>query len=331
MKQLSVIVALFDTMPYLEKCMDSILSQSFENFELIVVDNISGDGSYEYMENLAKKDSRIRLYRRDAHGNASTSREIGRKLATGEFITYVDSDDSIKPGMYETLMRRVRETRSDIAVCNYDMVYPDRVHCSYSAMRDEVFEISKTGYEPYFFQNFCASPPNNYLWTRVIRRELYEQNGIFVPDVEISEDTIFTMLCTSVASRVAHLSDSYYNYYQREDSSVRVLVRNDDVALRYVQAFEKMVDMVNALGLANRFRRILPFYACTRIRSIVFYKNLAQPGGQPDFERIRKTIASGSLPKYLRLAMDGDCMKPYAEIYGSAAAETMLGLAAQCL
>ena len=242
--ELSIIMALYNTLPYIEKCIESILSQSFRDFELVVVDNISNDGCYEYMQALAEKDHRIKLHRRAQHGNAATSREIGRQLAVGKYITYVDSDDSISPGMYERLIHCLKDTDSDIAVCNYDMVYPDKTLKNYSHMKDEIFDISTDGYEPYFFRCFCASPPNNYLWSRVIRRELYEQKGIFVPDVEISEDTIFSMLCTSVANRVVHISDSYYNYYQREDSSVRELVRNDDVAVRYIQAFEKVVNMV---------------------------------------------------------------------------------------
>lgn len=328
--KLSVVMALFNTLPYLKKCAESILSQSFEDFELIVVDNLSDDGSYEYMKTLADKDRRIILHQRAKHGNAATSREIGRQLAEGQFLTYVDSDDSIRPGMYDRLMGCVSDTGADIAVCNFNMVFPDRILENYCRMEDEVLDLS-AGYEPYFFRNFCASPPNNYLWSRVIRRELYDGRGITVPDVEISEDTIFTMLCTSVARRVAHISDSYYDYYQREDSAVRELVRNDNVVLRYVQAFEKVVSMVTSLGLEDLFRRILPFYAYTRVRSIIFYKGLVRNGSAHHDSCIRETIQGSSLPQYLRMALDGDCLMSYAEIHGNAAAEEIRKVIQQCL
>ena len=302
MPLLSVIVPVYNTAQYLKLCIDSILTQSFNDFELILTDNHSTDGSTDILKEYAAKDARVKYIQPESFVKASVNRQVGLETATGEFITYVDSDDSIKPGMYEHLFREQKKYGGDIVVCNYDLTYPDKVTPSYSAMKDEVINIKEVGYPYYFSKYFCMPKPNNYLWSRIIRRKLALDHNVKFPPVDISEDTIFTMLCTAWAKTVVHTSPSYYNYFQREDSTTRETIRATNIADSYVYAFECVDAYVKANGLSKVFEEIMPLYAATRVRSILFYIKQATGGEVDAFNSLAIALKDSKMPEYLRQA-----------------------------
>jgi glycosyltransferase involved in cell wall biosynthesis len=304
MIKLSVIIPVYNTKDYLNKCIESVLSQSFSDFELICVDNHSTDGCSEILIKYAKKDPRIKYILTKKHGRATATRQVGLEAAKGEFITYVDSDDSIKPGMYQHMMTEQKKHDADIVVCNYDVVYPERIIPSYSNMCDEIIDIKTTGYAQYFAKHFCMKRPNNYLWSRVIRRSIVTQNDIEFQPVDISEDTIFTMFCTVFAHRVVHISKSYYNYFQREDSSMRVTIRSKNIANSYIHAFDCVEKYIKKHEIDEVFTDIMPLYAATRVRSIMFYMGLVGKEDETIYEKITSTLMGSSMLIYLRRALN---------------------------
>jgi len=303
MPKLSVIIAVYNTAEYLRRCVESVLAQSFSDMEIICVDNHSTDGSADILREYAEKDSRVRFLTTDKHDKATFTRQFGLNAAKGEFITSVDSDDSIKPGMYEHMFREQEKHDADIVVCNYDLVYTDKVTPSYSDMQDEVIDVSKVGYPHYFGKYFCMQKPNNYLWSRIIRRRLATENTIEFQPVDISEDTIFTMFCTAFANKVVHIKDSYYNYFQREDSTMRVTTRSRNIAESYVFAFDCVEKYVNAHGLRETFSDIMPVYAATRVRSILFYIKLAGIEHNTANNNLAAALKGSSMPAYLNRAV----------------------------
>ena len=304
MPKLSVIIPVYNTEQYLRHCVESVLLQSFTDFELILVDNHSTDGSYNILTEYAQKDLRVNLIKTNVHGKATATRQFGLEQATGEFITYVDSDDSIEQGMYEHLFDEQIKHDADIVVCNYNMVYPNKVDTSYSNMKDEVIDVKKDGYENYFTGFFCMPRPNNYLWSRIIRRSIAAENSIVFPDVDISEDTIFTMLCTAFANRVVHVGKSYYNYYQRENSTLRETVRSRNIASSYIHAFNCVEQYVNSHGLKEEFRNIMPVYAATRVRSILFYMGLVGNDEDGTYDYLIPVLKNSGIPLQLQRAVD---------------------------
>lgn len=298
MPKLSIIVPVYNTAQYLKLCIESILAQSFADYELLLVDNHSTDGGSDILQSYTSQDSRIRCLVTDTHGKATATRQFGLNAAIGEFITFVDSDDSIKPGMYEHMFREQEKNNADIVVCNYDLVYPDKTTPSYSAMKDEVIDITGIGYPYYFKKYFCMQRPNNYLWSRIMRREIIERHRIGFEPVDISEDTIFTMFCTAFAGCVVHISTSYYNYYQREDSTMRQTIRSKNIADSYAYAFDCVDRFVKFHGIENVFHYIMPLYAATRVRSILFYIKLAGSD-----ESLINTLNNSRMPGYLQRAI----------------------------
>ena len=116
--KLSIIIPVFNVEKYVQTCLDSVIEQSFRDFEVIVVDDGSTDGSPAICDAAAKQDGRIRVIHQ-RNGGLSAARNAGLDIARGEWIGFLDSDDFILPDMYEKLMNAAEKARADIAVCNY--------------------------------------------------------------------------------------------------------------------------------------------------------------------------------------------------------------------
>ena len=118
---LSIIVPVYKVENYLQKCIDSILAQTFTDFELILVDDGSPDGCPALCDAAAAKDARVRVIHQK-NGGLSAARNAGLDVARGAWIGFVDSDDYIAPEMYEKLYRAVQSTGADLALCDYAKV-----------------------------------------------------------------------------------------------------------------------------------------------------------------------------------------------------------------
>ena len=115
---ISVIVPVYKVEKYLNQCIESVLAQTYQNLEIILVDDGSPDRSGEICEEYAKKDTRIRVLHK-SNGGLSTARNTGLQIISGAYIAFLDSDDYLAPDMYETLYRELIENDADIAVCGF--------------------------------------------------------------------------------------------------------------------------------------------------------------------------------------------------------------------
>lgn len=115
---LSVIVPVYNVRPYLEACVESILNQTYRELEVILVDDGSTDGSQMICDDFAKKDCRVKVIHKE-NGGQSTARNAGLEIAAGEYVTFVDSDDSIEPGMYHEMLAQLEKENADVAACAF--------------------------------------------------------------------------------------------------------------------------------------------------------------------------------------------------------------------
>ena len=236
--RLSVIVPVYNTASYLHKCVSSILSQSLPVHELILVDDGSVDASGEIAEEYARQHARVKVIHQKNQGTAS-ARNAGIEAATGEYITFVDSDDYIDNRMYETLLTLIFETGSDIAICGMTVVYPDgSVYHPYKKgirktwnRRQAMIELNSYRY---FNMSFCDA---------VFHRSLFEENGgkpsrLRFPVGRNSEDFFLMHKVIARARRVAYVSDPMYYYFQRPGSESR----NTNVDLSLIEASAEQLE-----------------------------------------------------------------------------------------
>lgn len=114
---LSIILPVYNVEAYLPVCLDSILAQTFENFEVLAVDDGSKDGSGRILDEYATRDERIRVFHKE-NGGLSDARNFGIEAARGEYFSFIDSDDYVEPDMIELLLSSLRENRADMAICS---------------------------------------------------------------------------------------------------------------------------------------------------------------------------------------------------------------------
>ena len=119
---IAVIVPIYKVEKYLEKCVRSIISQTYKNIEIILVDDGSPDNCGKLADNLAKTDSRIKVVHK-VNGGLSSARNAGIDVAQGDYIGFVDSDDTIEPFMYEKLLSLLQKENTKLSVCAVNYVY----------------------------------------------------------------------------------------------------------------------------------------------------------------------------------------------------------------
>ncbi len=214
---ISVIVPVYNVEGYLERCVNSILCQTYESLEVILVDDGSTDASPGMCDEFAVRDGRVRVIHKE-NGGLSDARNAGLSIASGEYIGYVDSDDRIEPDMYELMHRACVENDAQLCVCRYFSEYADRTEgggtgtCSVLS-RDELLRVYIGGDERYVIYNS--------VWSKLFRRSLVE--GMEFPKGRNSEDIVYTTRAFCMLERAAYIDKCLYHYViDREDSIMNV-------------------------------------------------------------------------------------------------------------
>lgn len=222
---LSIIVPVYDVERYLPKCMDSILAQTFTDFELILVDDGSPDNCPALCDAAAAKDARIRVIHQK-NGGLSAARNAGLDAARGAWIGFVDSDDYIAPEMYEAMYRAVQSTGADLALCDYAEVDEAGAPCQSMHIRLEKKDF--TGRD--LLKNATDSTIQP-AWNKLYRRDVFAQ--LRYPEGKLNEDLfLIPEICLNTQKAVVVPKALYY-YVQRGGS-----IMNGNKTLRHFDAAE---------------------------------------------------------------------------------------------
>ncbi|MBS4205804.1 glycosyltransferase [Lederbergia citrea] len=215
--KISIIVPVYKVEQYIHKCINSILAQTFKEFELILVNDGSPDCCGEICDEYAKRDARIKVIHKE-NGGLADARNAGLEIAQGDYIGFVDSDDWIEPDMYELLYNMCTENDCEISSCTSTIYFTDKtvingthpltIHDRNEAMK----EILKG--ELY----------DEVVWTKLIKRNLL--NDIRFPVGRIYEDTAFTYKVIHKSQRVCSIGLPKYHYIKRENSIMDLAIKN---------------------------------------------------------------------------------------------------------
>lgn len=241
---LSIIVPVYKVENYLQKCIDSILAQTFTDFELILVEDGSPDGCPALCDAAAAKDARIRVLHQK-NGGLSAARNAGLDVARGEWIGFVDSDDYIAPEMYETLYKAVQNTGADLALCDYAAVDEAGIPClpPYTGLAQRIFtgrELLKKATNTMAQCVEQAVPPRS-LCTAAL------------PGGKLNEDLfLIPKICLQIQKAVVVPKALYY-YVQRGGSimSGNKTLRHFDAAEAAQRYWECLVENAAYDALAN--------------------------------------------------------------------------------
>ena len=210
---ISIIVPVYKVEPYLRKCVDSILAQTYRNLEIILVDDGSPDNCGAICDEYAGKDSRVKVIHKE-NGGLSDARNAGMEIMSGKYVAFVDSDDWIEPQMYQRLLELMEHYEAEMAFAGVaDEVLQDgAVH---------TVKTSNYGNTP-FAEDKIAAMRRYFLgswaaWDKLYRADLFD--GIWYPVGEINEDEAIVLLLLDRCNKVCYTNELFYHYVRRIDGT----------------------------------------------------------------------------------------------------------------
>lgn len=200
----SVIVPIYNVEQYLDRCINSIISQTYCNLEILLIEDGSPDRCPQMCDEWAKKDDRIKAFHKK-NGGLSDARNYGLDRATGDFIAFVDSDDYIEKSMYEVMVKAVEKTESNLACCG--RYYKSTADEKKSRCRDKQIILSDTEAIHELLNNGCIEEA---AWDKLYKKELW--NNLRFPLNEINEDIVVMPEIIRRSKRIVHVGLPFYYY-----------------------------------------------------------------------------------------------------------------------
>lgn len=203
-KKISVIVAVYNTEEYLDRCLESLLNQTYKNMELVIVEDCSTDSSRKLLKKY-KENENIKIFYNKENRGLSYSRNYGLKKSTGDFIGYIDSDDYVEPDYYEKLMRSIKDNKSDIAICDIKLVDEQTNKIQRCKCYTNDFDVCSV-----INNGFAASACNKLFKRKNIEKYPFAEG-------KVNED-IAVVIPTVIQAKKISYADTCYFYVQRGGS-----------------------------------------------------------------------------------------------------------------
>lgn len=234
MKKVSIIVPVYNVEKYIAKCLDSLVNQTLEDIEIIVVNDNSPDNSEKIILEYKEKYPNKIIYLKKENGGLSDTRNYGLKVASGEYVGFVDSDDYVSLDMFKNMYEYAKVNHLDIIACATELVYPDNsnkkkiIPASYDIADKE--------------KNYLIAPP--MACNKIYKRELFQDDFLFKTNIWYEDLELIPTLILKT-KKIGFLNNPYYKYLQRNGSIMNQEVYNP-----------KILDIIDVLNsIKNRFRK----------------------------------------------------------------------------
>lgn len=250
MTKLSIVIPNYNNEKYIELCINSILNQTFNNYEIIIIDDGSNDKSIEIIESIIKNKKNIKLIKQ-YNQNASIARNKGIEIAKGEYMLFIDGDDFLNDK--NTLTNMINKINgNDLLLCNYKIVDENNKFIGSYHVTDEIIKDSNDIIEKYAF--ISAVPTNKLFKTKIIH-----DNNIFFDNVDIGQDLNFYLKYLALCKSVIVIDDYSYCYRRNNNGMTRKINYNlldivksvECVRRFYINNNIKKENVINAIGFIN--------------------------------------------------------------------------------
>ncbi|UQZ85686.1 putative glycosyltransferase EpsJ [Paenibacillus konkukensis] len=265
--KVSVIIPVYNAERYLAECIESLMKQSLQECEFLFIDDGSTDRSAGLIETYAGQDRRIQLIRQDNQG-VSAARNTGLRVASGEYVGFVDADDYIEPDMMAVLYEAAGQYAGDVVISNFESEIEGHwVQTSYPFLTNRLLdrEFVRKEILPYFLR----SDQLNSVWNKLYRNQLIQDCGAAFPDkVALGEDGIFNMRVFCHASNAVYLDYCGYHYREVDGSATRNII-GKDYFQRALEVYLTDVPEMKAIPLSREEIRKLK--AVRLVHSVMSY------------------------------------------------------------
>lgn len=209
-EKVSIIVPIYNVEKYLERCITSIINQTYKNIEVLLIDDCATDKSNTIAKEFEQKDSRCKYIKREKNGGLSAARNTGVENATGEYLSFVDSDDWISENFILNLLSKAKEQDADITVCDYIMIDDNGKKTKANTLENLNDNSSIEDKIAYL---------RNHVVTKLFKREFFiKQNLRFPEEIKRAAEMGLSIPMLTRTNKIAILDEALYFYYQRSNS-----------------------------------------------------------------------------------------------------------------
>lgn len=234
----SIIVPAYNVKSYIERCVDSLLDQTYSELEIILVDDGSTDGTGELCDCMAEKDKRIHVIHQNNQG-ISAARNAGLDLAGGEYIFFVDSDDWIRKNTIETLMRLREEYQADVVCCGIELIYDSGKAEVFTEVGKRVCNSKEAVLELMTGATICS-----VAWNKLYVAKLWKEIRFCIGKVHEDEFTIYKVIYQ--AEKTVYTDEVMYEYFQRVSGTMDQIYRNGNLTV--IDALRERTDWLTDKG-----------------------------------------------------------------------------------
>lgn len=247
---ISIIVPIYNVEQYLHRCVDSILAQTFTDWELLLIDDGSPDRSGEICDEYAKKDTRIRVFHKE-NGGVSSARQRGLDESVGEYTIHADPDDWVEPTMLEELYQKAKDDNADMVICDY--YTNEGFQQNYIKQQPTKLDTNVVLYE--LFQQLHGS-----CWNKLVRRACYSGKANFPKDINCCEDLIWCIQVLKCKPKISYLNKAYYHYMitTTASQSKSISAERSLQDLKMLHTLESLLDDNKAVLIAM-YKRTVPY------------------------------------------------------------------------
>ena len=310
MPKLSVIVPVYNTEKYLRECIDSILAQTFRDFELILVNDGSTDGSGAICDEYAKQDKRIRVIHQE-NGGVTRARKAAMRIAAGSWISFVDSDDWISSDMFEKMLEKAASSASEIIVCDALIEFPDKTEKAESLAANGIYDKAAMTEKiyPTMIMDFNKRRPgiSSYLCNKIFQKKLLETVFWAVDDSFVyAEDALCCYAAILECNGLYVLRSPLYHYRQHMDSAMHQYNGTNRYAnlLRSYAAHSNMLQ-IHGLQYLEQLNDYIAVNTITNLRNVLLFDTETPLGMR--FSQAKDFVSQTLIAVALRKAMKKHC------------------------
>lgn len=225
----SVIIPVYKVEKYLERCVNSVLNQTYENIEIILVDDGSPDNCPALCDEIAAKNNRVSVVHKE-NGGLSSARLAGFEVASGTFVLFVDSDDYIANNMIEKLVNAIEQNNADLAICGYTTVVGQQSTTKLLDYQESLIDGKENVRDNYILpligRSYNKINIPGFIWIRLFKRSLIQKEFFVSERTYYKEDHIFDLLYGDYIRRIAVVNEALYYYCFNENSLTNVYREN---------------------------------------------------------------------------------------------------------
>lgn len=254
----SVIVPVYNSEAHLRRCLDSLLSQEIQNFEVLLVDDGSEDESERIYREYVNRIPGFSYFRRN-HAGVAVARNYGIERAKGKYLLFVDSDDHVSPGFVRDMVTALEFTDSDIGVCNYYECDIDK-----GIQEKKVYDLGQVSLKKYL-QSMLLKPVHNYYgvcWNKIFKREIVQEHNLRFPiEMSYGEDFVFVMHYLYFCKQVCMMNEACYYYTYRKNATTnsnrpKMELFITDLSRIYASYRKLWID----IGMYGKYKKAVQYY-----------------------------------------------------------------------